>query len=177
MSGSLTSCHDGSTVLGPVPLTQLLLCSVWGGELRGWCFMPMGQETFWARCPCSSLWFLKCCHSITPQSLKACALGDKAGYWLGLKQQENLGQAAVLVKEIGVKNYQGREEVNITYFLKSGKTEAYSTNPTGHNQQMPCYLQSKLHEKLIDYVFLELRNCLELASWGMISHSECAVWC
>lgn len=79
------------------------------------------------------------------------------------------------MKEIGVKNGQGRE-VNIVYFLKSGKTRL-TQNPAGHSQQVPCYLQPTLHEKQIDDVFRELKNCLELASWSTVSLSECAVWC
>ena len=114
--------------------------------------------------------------AMTPWSPKACDASDKIRSWLGLEKQENLRLAAVLVKEIGVKNGQGREEVNIVYFLKSGETRP-TQNPTGHSQQVPCYLQPTLHETQIDDVFLELKNCLELASWGTVSLSECAVWC
>lgn len=67
-----------------------------------------------------------------------------------------------LLKEIGVKNGQGREEANTIYFLKSGKTEAYLTKPTDHSLQMLCDLQAKLLEKLIDYIFLELTTAWNL---------------
>ena len=70
------------------------------------------------------------------------------------------------MKEIGVKNGQGRE-VNIVYFLKSGETRLIQ-NPAGHNQEMPCYLQPKLHEKLIDYIFLESKKLPETFLLGHV---------